>query len=176
MAKTMSQPTRDEYLKTMSDRYERFTGKAAKTALLDEFCEVTGHERKYAIKLLKKSRGPYRKRTTPAPKRGRTKIYGSEVVDVVFEIWKQSEQPCGKRLAPMLEVWLPSYEKHRGRISEEIKREVLSISPAQIDRVLAPRKIGCPTGNQSSEIFTCANRRPLMVRIAAARSSTSSMV
>ena len=148
MAKTMSQPTRDEYLKTMSDRYERYAGKAAKTALLNEFCEVTGHERKYAIKLLKRSRGPYRKRSSPAPKRGRSKIYSDESIDIVFEIWKQSEQPCGKRLASMLEVWVPSYEKHRGRISEEIKKEVLSISPAQIDRVLAPRKIGCPGRNR----------------------------
>jgi len=148
MAKTMSRTTRYEYLKTMSDRYRRYSGKAAKTGLLNEFCQVTGHERKYAIKLLKSIRGPYRKRTTPPPKPGRAKTYSEQAIDVVFAIWKQSEQPCGKRLVPMLAVWLPSYEKHRGELTEATKTEVLTISPAQIDRVLAPRKIGCPTGKR----------------------------
>ena len=160
----MSQPTRNEYLKTMSDRYERYTGKAAKTVLLNEFCEMTGHERKYAIKLLKRARGPYQKRDSPAPKRGRSKTYSDESIKVIFEIWKHSEQPCGKRLAPMLEVWIPSYEKHRGQISEAIKNEVLSISPAQIDRVLAPRKIGCLSGNRRTPKANAALKALVPIR------------
>jgi len=41
MAKTMSRNTRDEYLEKMRCRYGRYTGKRAKTRLLDEFCQVT---------------------------------------------------------------------------------------------------------------------------------------
>lgn len=58
MAKTMSLSTRNEYLKKMRERYQRRPGKAARNALLDEFCAVTGHERKYANKLLRRQRGP----------------------------------------------------------------------------------------------------------------------
>lgn len=53
----MSRSTRDEYLEKMSCRYRRYTGKPAKTKLLDEFCQVTGHERKYAGRLLSRRRG-----------------------------------------------------------------------------------------------------------------------
>lgn len=58
MAKSMSRSTRDEYLEKMRCRYRRYTGKPAKSRLLDEFCELTGHERKYATKLLGGSRCP----------------------------------------------------------------------------------------------------------------------
>jgi hypothetical protein len=50
MAKSMSQSTRDEYLEKRRCRYRRYTGKPAKSRLLDEFCELTGHERKFELK------------------------------------------------------------------------------------------------------------------------------
>ena len=142
MAETMSRSTRDEYLKKMRDRYRRYGGRAARTKLLDEFCEVTGHERKYANKLLRRLRGPGSKGTPGKRGRGRVKTYGPEVAGVLFEIWRRSEQPCGRRLKPMLVDWLPSYERRHGPLSEETRDGVLAISPAQIDRVLAPRKAG----------------------------------
>ena len=43
----MSQTTRNDYLEKMRDRYRRYTGKQARSKLITEFCEVTGHERKY---------------------------------------------------------------------------------------------------------------------------------
>jgi acyl-CoA reductase-like NAD-dependent aldehyde dehydrogenase len=86
MATTMSQPARDEYLEKMRDRYRRYDGRLAKTKLLDEFCQITGHERKYANKLLKRLRGPNRKGGSRSKKRGRERIYALEVVGMVFEI------------------------------------------------------------------------------------------
>jgi hypothetical protein len=35
----------------MRCRYRRYAGNAAKGKLLDEFCQVSGYERKYASKL-----------------------------------------------------------------------------------------------------------------------------
>ena len=55
---TMSKKSKDEYLQKMQWRYSRRTGKAAKSYLIDEFSEVTGFERKYAIKLLRGVRKP----------------------------------------------------------------------------------------------------------------------
>jgi hypothetical protein len=146
MAITMSRSTRDEYLEKMRCRYRRYTGKLARSRLLDEFCEVTGHERKYATKLLSGRRGPPSGGSGGAgltPSRGgRPPIYDAEVTGVLHEIWKHSEQPCGKRLKPMLGTWLPFYERRYGTLAAKIRDGVLSISAAQIDRVLAPRKIG----------------------------------
>lgn len=138
----MSKATRDEYLELMRDRYRRHTGKAARTVLLNDFCQLSGHERKYANKLLRRLRGPNRKRGYCSQTRGRKKIYDEEVLSVLFTIWKNSEQPCGKRLMPMLKEWLPFYERHHGELSDETKENVLRISAAQIDRVLAPKKVG----------------------------------
>ena len=44
----MSRKSRDEYLEKMRERYARMTARQARGKLLDEFCLVTGHERKYA--------------------------------------------------------------------------------------------------------------------------------
>ena len=142
MAKTMSRSTRDEYLQKMRCRYRRYTGKPAKGRLLDEFCLVTGHERKYATKLLSGRRGPTGSADGAPSRGGRPPTYEAEVVGVVFEIWKHSEQPCGKRLRPMLRPWLPYYERRYGTLPAGVREGVLAISAAQIDRVLAPRKVG----------------------------------
>lgn len=144
----MSRSTHDEYLEMMRCRYRRYVGKAARSKLLDEFCRVTGHERKYAIKLLRKRRGPGSKGSSSANPGGRPKTYGKEVAGVLFEIWKHSEQPCGKRLQPMLVDWLPSYEGHQGDLDAATREAILKISPAQIDRLLAPKKIGHGTVNR----------------------------
>ena len=152
MVKTMSRSTRDEYLEKMRWRYRRYTGKLARSRLLDEFCEVTGHERKYATKLLSGRRGPPSGGSDGAgltPSRGgRPLIYDAEVTGVLHEIWRHSEQPCGKRLKPMLGTWLPFYERRYGALPAKTRDGVLSISAAQIDRVLAPRKVGAGIVNR----------------------------
>ena len=140
MARTMRQTTRNEYLEKMRDRYRRYTGKQARSKLITEFCEVTSQERKYAIKLLRGQRGPG---CQPTPKkRGVGKTYDEEVIKVLFEIWRHSEQPCGKRLRPMIKDWLPYYERHIGSLTNETRTKVQQISSSQIDRVLAKRKAG----------------------------------
>ncbi len=143
MAKTMSRNTRNEYLEKMRERYQRRPAKAARNALLNEFCEVTGHERKYANKLLRRLRGPGRRGASAGKKRGSPKTYDERVIEVLFEIWKCSEQPCGKRLAPMLPDWLPSFETHHGALSDENRAEVLSA-----DKILL--RAGTPTENVRS--------------------------
>lgn len=137
MAATMSQKARDEYLEKMRERYFRMSGRQARGRLLDEFCEVTGHERKYATKLLGAKR-----RTHPGSSgRGRPRTYGEAEKAVIKAIWKACEQPCGKRLKPALRDWLPSYEKREGALDEGTRERVLAISPAQIDRLLASEKV-----------------------------------
>ncbi len=66
--------------------------------------------------------------------------------EVLWIIWKAAQQPCGKRLIAMLELWLPYYKEAHGKLKSHIKEQVLSISAAQIDRLLAPRKVGSGKG------------------------------
>jgi hypothetical protein len=125
---------RTEQLERLCRRYAG-RGKEGKSALLDEFCEHYGYERKYAIKLLggARSAGESRERPGPGPKY-------EPVLEVVERIWTQAEQLCGKRLAPALELWLPHYGRHYGRLLPCQKKLLEAVSPATLDRMLAGRK------------------------------------
>ncbi|MBL9178698.1 MAG: hypothetical protein JNM65_11595, partial [Verrucomicrobiaceae bacterium] len=79
----------------------------------------------------------------PAVRKGRPPKYGSEVVEVLWRIWKVSEQPCGKRLVEMLGLWLPHYEAEHGKLAPKVRKQLKAISAAQVDRLPAPRKAQC---------------------------------
>lgn len=107
--------------------------------MLDEFCEHYRYERKHAIKLLgdalPKARGQVRCGPEPVYEPVRT---------VVERIWQASEQLCGKRLAPALELWLPHYGKHYGGLLPTQKKLLQKVSAATLDRMLAPIKAQGP--------------------------------
>jgi hypothetical protein len=67
---------------------------------------------------------------------------------MLHEIWKHPEPPCGKRLKPMPITWLPYCENRYGTFPAELRDGMLAIGPAQIDRILAPGKIGAEAVNR----------------------------
>jgi len=124
---------RREYLGKIYDRYN-LASRLVKRPILDEFCQVTGYHRKYAVRLLN---GPF-----PRPVRrrsGRRPTYGPEVVRVLVVVWKAAGYPCSIRLNALLPTWLP-WLKKRLPVSAELGRQVLAISPRQIDRRLRGHK------------------------------------
>lgn len=133
----MSQKVREEMLPRLRQRYAG-RGKQGRGALLDEVCEQFGYSRKHAIKLLGAKVGWG---GDPAIGKGRPAVYGEEVERVLHRIWKAAEQPCGKRMAQLRELWLPGYERRYGKLKTEVRRKVVAISAAQIDRLLARRKV-----------------------------------
>lgn len=127
----MSQSSRRDVVRVTRHRYGR-ADRAQKMLILNEFCELTGYDRKYAIKLLN-GRSVGRRRRA-----GRKARYGPAVTEVLKAIWLSTEQLCGKRLKPALPLWLPSYERKHGELTSELREQLLSISSAQIDRLLRP--------------------------------------
>jgi hypothetical protein len=139
MSATMSKPSLDEYIPRVRQRYQRLTGKLARSQLLDEFCEVSGYERKHAIKVL---RGQKRNGRSQG-RGGAPKLYGEQVQAVLKHCWLQMEQPCGKRMRGMLPLWLDHLTEVGGQgIDLPTRAGLLQISPASIDRVLASAKTG----------------------------------
>ena len=65
--------------------------------------------------------------------------YGAEVVQVLWRVWKVTEQPCCKRLKVLLPELLLHYQAEYGGLSRQLRKGV-EVSAAQIDRLLAPRK------------------------------------
>ena len=100
--------------------------------MLDELCEDYGYERKYAIKLLGGTLPLAGQGVYPGPERQ----YES-IEPVVRQIWLTAEQPCGKRLVPILRQWLPYYEQRYGRLSSGHRQLVGRVSAATLDRMLA---------------------------------------
>jgi hypothetical protein len=63
---------------------------------------------------------------------------------IVRTIWLAAEQPCGKRLAPALPLWLPHYERHHGRLGSRHRQLLQRVSAATLDRLLAPARAAYP--------------------------------
>lgn len=130
----MSRTIKAELLPKLQARYA-LRGRAGRSRMLDELCEDHGYERKYAIKLLGGRVPAPSGRRHPGPERQYTAIE-----PVVRTIWLAAEQPCGKRLGPALGLWLPHYERHHGKVSARQRELLKAVSPATLDRLLAPAR------------------------------------
>ncbi len=109
--------------------------KKDKSRILDEFVAITGHQRKYALRLLA---AIHDSTAATSVVLGR-KVYASAVTEVLVTLWESSDRLCGKRLKAILPELLKSMESH-GHMSldEPLKALVLSASASTIDRVLRP--------------------------------------
>ena len=130
---SMSQQSKFEYINIMKYRYLR-SGKQAKTLILDEVCTNCGYERKYAIKVLRGTR------KLSGGTRGRKKKYSS-IIEPLQQIWLAANLPCGKLLKASLPLWLEHYQFHFEPLNELERDLLLTVSAAQIDRLLAPTRI-----------------------------------
>ena len=130
----MSRALKKDWLPKLQARYAR-RNREGKTGMLNELCDDYQYERKYAIKLLSGDLAPSAGKVHPGPERR----YG-EIQPVVQYIWLQAEQPCGKRLVPILRQWLPYYERRFERLSRGHRKLLGQISAATLDRLLAPAR------------------------------------
>jgi hypothetical protein len=53
-------------------------------------------------------------------------------------IWLSGQQPCGKRLTAMMPDWVPGFEAYHHSLSGPLREQLLSVSSATLDRMLAP--------------------------------------
>jgi len=135
-------------VKVFAAEYRRVR-KKQKGLILDQFVEATGYERHYAARLLR-SHG---KRVVVAPgvmvkgdvgcriRQRRRRIYGADVKRVLNRLWQLLDYLCGKRLVGALPETIEALERHDElKLTQELRRKLLSISAATIDRLLASEK------------------------------------
>jgi hypothetical protein len=121
---------------------------AGKRRLLDELEGITGYHRKSLLRLLNRKvpaaagaavasgdQGEPMQALKPHPRRR----YGPEAAAALVPLWEASDRLCGKRLAALLPLLVESLEQH-GHLSLEpaVREQVLAMSSATIDRLLAP--------------------------------------
>jgi hypothetical protein len=129
-------------------RYQK-ERKKRKGIILNEFIELTGHNRSYASHILqshgKKIRisnntvieGDIRNRA----KRKRQKKYDDKVLKGLKKIWGIMDCICGKRLAPMLKEIICILERYKEiRLDRDTRKKLHKISSATIDRLLAEER------------------------------------
>jgi hypothetical protein len=135
-------------VKAFAARYQAGC-KKQRSRVLDEFVAVSGYDRAYASWLLRwhgrKVRvGPRLVVVGDATKRvrrRRPRVYDEAVVVALVRLWVLLDYLSGKRLAPALKVVIEALERHGElTLKPEVRAKLLTISPATIDRVLAPEK------------------------------------
>ena len=144
---------------TMSAKYEitrKYAsqyGKASKRQrgqILDEVVGVTGWSRDNARRRLcragnepaaPRGRSPGKKQRAPRPFK-----YSYDARKVLAKVWAVSQGQCGKYLAVAMPLLLDALESFNelavgtDRYSQEVREELLAMSPATIDRYLKPIK------------------------------------
>jgi transposase InsO family protein len=175
MGYKVSLSARREITKSEAAAYVK-ASKKAKGEILDRLVAEVGWSRANARRQLGrafKRRGPAR----AVVRKQRTPTYGYDTVKVLQQVWAVAGQPCGKYLAAVMEATLANLEAHaatgslgreRGRYSPEVRAQLLAMSAATIDRLLAPFKRAMyPEGKSTTR--TRRNQYtesiPLMVRI-----------
>lgn len=129
----MSFQSKRELLQQVAPRYQAADSQE-KSIMLDEFVAATGYARKYAIRLLD--------HPTPvvvkAIQRSRAPRYGPDVQAALVVAWTAANSICAKRLVPFLPELVPALEAHGHlTLSAEVRTQLLAISPATADRILA---------------------------------------
>ncbi len=136
--------------------YKRAT-KKRKGEILDSLVRLTEYNRSYAARVLRqRSRevvvGSGRvggikftlvedRRSRRKKKRKRPRLYGREVLVPLQRVWGICDGICGKRLAPYLRKIVPQLERlGELALDDEVRRKLLRISPATVDRLLAPMR------------------------------------
>ena len=127
------------YLRKIYSRYHKSSRKEKKK-ILDEFSKNCNYNRKYAIWLLSQPPPPPAGRKKPRKvKRKNSYTYDNRVISILEAIWEASGYLWSHRLKAVLHLWLPWLKRHF-RISSEIEKQLLSISPSTIDRRLKLKK------------------------------------
>ncbi len=126
----MSLTSRQELIRELRPRYT-LGSRADKRRILDELVVTTGYHRKYAIQLLNHP---------PRAKRGRQprpRKYNGRVRAALEVVWRAANGICGKRLAPVLAMYVEALERHGELVLDAETRALLvSMSAATVDRLL----------------------------------------
>lgn len=108
------------------------SNRQGKSKLLSELVDLYGYNRKYLIQAMNDIEEKVPK------KRGKRRRYGDDVIEPLKRIWLATDQMCSKRLKAAMVLWLPYYD---GALSERVRKQLLKLSAASIDRLLKPYRV-----------------------------------
>lgn len=132
----MSPQAKWEYYAMIYVRYQKAKSRKEKSQIVSEFCLSYDCHRKHALRLLNglppTNQRPCRKKRKP--------IYSPRLISILESIWESSGHLWSVRLKATILLWMP-WIRERFALTPEEQRQILSISPAQIDRRLKAKKL-----------------------------------
>jgi hypothetical protein len=153
-------------------KYARAYTKASKKdkgRLLDEVVAVTGWSRDNARRRLAKAARP-RPRAVSEARKPRARKYSYDTTKTLRRVWAFAGFECGKYLAAAMPSLLNALERHgeltpgEARYSPEVRAELEAMSPATIDRYLAPARAKDPLRGLSTTRPSPLLRSSIQVR------------
>jgi hypothetical protein len=136
----ISKEARKELIDVLQKRYD-LSSKTEKGLILAEFVSVSGYHRKHAIRLL----NPRLKENLGIMVKSK-RVYDEAVKATLIILWEASDRICGKRLKAAIPNLLEAMEKHGHlNLENEIRKKVLKVGAATIDRMLASVREGAGT-------------------------------
>ena len=118
--------------------------------MLDQFTKATGYNRSYAARQLRNhgrrvvmSEGVVLVGSAKikAPRKKSAPKYDAAVLKPLIRIWKMMDYISAKRLAAALPKVIPKLEQFGEiKLSKIVRKKLLQISPATIDRLLKPER------------------------------------
>lgn len=153
MGLTMSE--RRSMVREIAKRYQR-AKKKEKGNILNEFVELSGYNRKYAIHILANEgkvvwkykpgdpvgvRMQVSHRGGKRPRAGRKRVYDEAVRNSILKIWRYFDHMCSKLLKVFLVINIDDlYRSKWLRLDPQCRDKLLSISAATIDRMLVAER------------------------------------
>ena len=130
----MSRKATNEYIGTKRRAYAQ-ADRAKRMHILDEVCETTGYERKYANRLLTGNR-KFREHN------GRGKTYGDDVAEVLKRVWREAGCPCLPYFKAEVERWAEEYATQVAHIKPDVRAKLLAMSATARCRACFPGRPG----------------------------------
>lgn len=131
----MSKMSKREYLIQLKKKYWK-TKKKVKIQLLNDFCDFTRYNRKYALHLL----------NNPIPAKWkryktRSKIYDQAVIEPLLILWRASNEICAERFHPFIPDLLSKMvDLNEIEIADTVKEKLLRISLGTVKRIVRHTK------------------------------------
>ncbi len=168
----LSMQSRAEVTARYAKAYAR-VGKRDKGRILDEVIGVTGWSRDNARRrLAAAARAPSGagRLVEKRPRKQRALKYSYDAVKVLQRVWAASGGQCGKYLAASMRIQLDGLERHgelafgQDRYSAAVRRELLAMSAASIDRYLKGAKATDQVGGVSTTKPSSLLRSSIRIR------------
>ena len=151
----MTMQTRHAVVREVSSRFQR-ASKKNRIQILTDFVQLTGYNRSYAsfilrtcgrkqVRMIAGKRVvfiPARARPAGAPRKRSGPYRTKAFLDALRQFWSLSDGLCGKLLVAFIREIVPLLERQKRLLvpQAEIREQLVSVSAATIDRILAKTK------------------------------------